>query len=66
MALPHVLCALEAAALTAASQSVMAVLQASLAVIGVWPEQAVEIVVQAAGGMARSDWSDSRQVVSAA
>lgn len=66
MALPHVSCVPAAAVVSAALQSPIAVLQASVGVMDVWPAHAVEIVVHAGGGMAWSDWSDWRQVISAA
>jgi len=66
MALPQVSCVLPTAVVSAALQSLTAVLHASVGVIAVWPTQAVGIVVQAMGGIDWSDWSASRQVISAA
>jgi hypothetical protein len=55
MALPHVSCVPVAAVVSAVRQSPIAVLQASVGVIDVWPAHDVEIVVHASGGI---DWSD--------
>lgn len=59
MALPHVSFVPAPAVLSAALQSLIAVLQSSVGVIDFWPAHAVEIVVQAAGGIAWSAWSAS-------
>ena len=67
MALPHESCVPALAAVTAALQSLIAVLQASVGVIAVWPPMhAVPIVVHSVGGIDWRDWSDWRQAISAA